>query len=90
MLPIEPLTVMVVVDPLQTVAAAAAAVPPTLSGLTVTNELLLTAEAQTPLVTSALYYVLVVKLGVVYVSVVPPVPPDTIAQPLFPVLDCCH
>jgi hypothetical protein len=54
MLPIEPLTVMVVVDPLQTVAAAAAAAPPTLSGFTVTNELLLTAEAQTPLVTSAL------------------------------------
>jgi hypothetical protein len=54
MVPVEPLTVMVVIDPLQIVAAAAAAVPPTLATLTVTNALVLDAETQTPLVTSAL------------------------------------
>ena len=53
MVPVEPLTVMVVIDPLQIVAAAAA-VPPTLAPLTVTNALVLDAETQTPLVTSAL------------------------------------
>ena len=52
--PVEPLTVIDVLVPLQTVANAAAAVPPTLNPFTVTNAEVLDAEVQTPLVTKAL------------------------------------
>ena len=54
MVPVEPLTVIDVLVPLQTVANAAAAVPPTLNPFTVTNAEVLDAEVQTPLVTKAL------------------------------------
>ena len=54
MLPVEPVTVIVVIDPLQIVAAAAAAEPPTLAELTVTNAEALVADPHEPLVTTAL------------------------------------
>ena len=31
-----------------------------------------------------------VRFGVVYVAVVPPLPPETVAHPLVPLADCCH
>ena len=45
---------IVVLAPLQIVPAAAMAVPPILAAFTVTKALTLDAEAQTPLVTTAL------------------------------------
>ena len=51
---VSPVNDMVVLEPLQTVAKVAVAVPPTLTPFTVTNAELLDAGAQTPLVTTAL------------------------------------
>ena len=53
MVPVEPLTVIVVPEPVQTLAAVAAAVPPTLVALTDTEAVVLVASVQTPLVTIA-------------------------------------
>ena len=76
--------------PEQIEAAVAEAVPPTDTASIETDVVLLVVEEQCPLVTTALYQVFPVKLAVVYVSVVPPLPDVTLAHPVAPSADCCH